>query len=110
VIRLEGCCVPWWELLLRGGETTTSIVPLHQWRPKKLTIDRTLFPKWHYGKSPVYAKDQVQAEAFEIVDVIVRREKAVDFSGCNSRPGTGSLHPVAIEAAAEATKLSELSM
>ena len=36
--------------------------------------------------------------------------KALDFSGCNSRPGTGSLHPVAIEAAAEATKLSELSM
>jgi len=36
--------------------------------------------------------------------------KALDFSGCNSRPGTGSLHPVAIETAAEATKLSELSM
>jgi hypothetical protein len=31
-------------------------------------------------------------------------------NGCNSRPGTGSLHPVAIEAAAEATKLSELSV
>jgi hypothetical protein len=29
---------------------------------------------------------------------IVRREKALDFSGCKSRPGTGSLHPVAIEA------------
>src|SRR6267378_2563165 len=28
----------------------------------------------------------------------VRREKALDFSGCKSRPGTGSLHPVAIEA------------
>jgi hypothetical protein len=36
--------------------------------------------------------------------------KALDYSGCNSRPGTGSLHPVAIEAAAEATKLSELSV
>ena len=36
--------------------------------------------------------------------------KGMDFSGCNSRPGTGSLHPVAIEAAAEATKLSEPSM
>ena len=46
----------------------------------------------------------------EIVGVIVRRGKALDFSGCKSRPGTGSLHPVAIEAAAEATKLSELSM
>jgi hypothetical protein len=44
------------------------------------------------------------------VGVTVRREKALDFSGCNSRPGTGSLHPVAIETAAEATKLSELSM
>jgi hypothetical protein len=51
-----------------------------------------------------------KAEAFEIVGVIVRRGKALDFSGCNSRPGTGSLHPVAIEAAAEATKLSELSV
>jgi hypothetical protein len=40
----------------------------------------------------------------------VRRGKALDFSGCKSRPGTGSLHPVAIEAAAEATKLSELSV
>lgn len=40
----------------------------------------------------------------------VRREKALDFSGWNSRPGTGSFHPVAIETAAEATKLSELSM
>jgi len=45
-----------------------------------------------------------------LVDDKVRREKALDFSGCNSRPGTGSLHPVAIETAAEATKLSELSM
>ncbi len=44
------------------------------------------------------------------IDEKVRREKALDFSGCNSRPGTGSLHPVAIETAAEATKLSELSM
>jgi hypothetical protein len=46
----------------------------------------------------------------KLVGEIVRREKALDFSGCNSRPGTGSLHPVAIETAAEATKLSELSM
>jgi hypothetical protein len=37
-----------------------------------------------------------------IVGEKVRREKALDFSGCNSRPGTGSLHPVAIETAAEA--------
>jgi hypothetical protein len=40
----------------------------------------------------------------------VRRERRLDSGGWNSRPGTGSLHPVAIEAAAEATKLSELSM
>jgi hypothetical protein len=45
-----------------------------------------------------------------IVGEKVRRERRWTFSGCNSRPGTGSLHPVAIEAAAEATKLSELSM
>jgi hypothetical protein len=37
--------------------------------------------------------------------VTVRREKALDFGECNSRLGTGSLHPVTIEAA-EATKLS----
>jgi hypothetical protein len=36
-------------------------------------------------------------------------KKGLDFSGYNSRPGTGWPHPVAIEAAAEATKLSELS-
>jgi hypothetical protein len=46
----------------------------------------------------------------QIAGVKVRREKALDFSGCNSRPGTGSLQPVAIEAAAEATKLSEPSV
>jgi hypothetical protein len=34
----------------------------------------------------------------------VRREKALVHSGRQTRPGTGSLHPVAIEAAAEATK------
>jgi len=44
-----------------------------------------------------------------LVDETVRREKALDFSGCKSRPGIGSLHPVAIETAAEATNLSELS-
>ena len=45
-----------------------------------------------------------------MVGVTVRREKALDFSGCKPRPGTGSLHPVAIESAVEVTKLSELSM
>jgi hypothetical protein len=40
----------------------------------------------------------------------VRREKALDFGGCNSCRGIGLLRPVgAIEAATEATKLSELS-
>jgi hypothetical protein len=37
----------------------------------------------------------------------VRREKALVFSGCKSRPGTGSLRPVATEAAVEVTKLLE---
>ena len=40
-----------------------------------------------------------------IVGAKVRREKALDFSGCKSRPGTGSLHPVAIGAVVEVTKL-----
>ena len=40
----------------------------------------------------------------------VRREKALDFSGCNPRPGTGSLHPVAIGAAVKETKPSEPPM
>jgi hypothetical protein len=34
----------------------------------------------------------------------VRREKALVHSGSKTRPGTGSLHPVAIGAAVEATK------
>jgi hypothetical protein len=38
----------------------------------------------------------------------VRREKALDFSGCNSR--REPLYLVTIEAAVEATKLSELSV
>ena len=50
------------------------------------------------------------AALLKSIDVTVRREKALDFSGCNSRPGTGSFHPVAIETMAEATKLPELSM
>jgi hypothetical protein len=33
------------------------------------------------------------------VGITVHRENALDFSGCNSRPGTGSRHPLAIEAA-----------
>jgi hypothetical protein len=45
-----------------------------------------------------------------VVGETVRHEKALDFSGCDSRPRPGSLHPLAIETAAEATKLSELSM
>ena len=36
--------------------------------------------------------------------------KGADFRGCNSRPGNVPLDPVALEAAAEATKLWELSM
>ena len=38
---------------------------------------------------------------------LVRREKALVNSGCKSHPGTGSLHPVAIGAAAEVTMPSE---
>ena len=60
----------------------------------------------HGGKNLSHPSETVVA----LVGEKVRREKALDFSGCNSRPGTGSLHPVAIEAAVEATKLSELSM
>src|SRR4029077_18403657 len=68
-----------------------------------------------YDRSPVAATQPTRlAESRTIfrliVVVIVRREKALDFSGCDSRPGTGSLHPVAIEAAVALTKLSELSM
>jgi hypothetical protein len=40
----------------------------------------------------------------------VRREKAPVHSGRQTRPGTGSLHPVAIEAAAEVTKPLEPSV
>jgi len=34
----------------------------------------------------------------------VRREKVMVHSGSQTRPGTGSLHPVAIRAAVEATR------
>jgi len=37
-------------------------------------------------------------------DFSVRREKALIHSGKKARPGTGSLHPVAIGAAVEVTK------
>jgi hypothetical protein len=37
-------------------------------------------------------------------DVSVRREKALVHSGSHTRPGTGSLHPVAIGAEVKATK------
>ena len=39
-------------------------------------------------------KRSVFLRSWAVIDVTVRREKALDFSGCNSRPGTGSLHPV----------------
>ena len=39
--------------------------------------------------------------------VLVRREQALVHSGRKTRPGTGSLHPVAIGAAVEATKPPE---
>jgi hypothetical protein len=54
--------------------------------------------------------DPIRTDVSKSIGETVRREKALDFSGCNSRPGTGSLHPVAIETAVEVTKLSELSM
>jgi hypothetical protein len=47
-----------------------------------------------------------KSENYVVVGDKVRRGKALDFSGCNSCPGTGSLHSVANEAAAEATKRS----
>jgi len=40
----------------------------------------------------------------------VRREKTLSSSGWKARPAIGSLQPEAIEAAVEATKLSEPSM
>jgi hypothetical protein len=61
------------------------------------------YPNQPLGESSLAGSDAVTVDK-------VRREKALDFSGCNSRPGTGSLHPVATEAAAEATKLSEPSV
>ena len=64
------------------------------------------------GETPVqnYSSSRAYTITEEVVVVTVRRERRLDSGGWNSRPGTGSLHPVAIEAAAEATKLSELSM
>jgi len=50
------------------------------------------------------------ARSFLLVVETVRREKARTSAGVTPARETGSLHPVAIEMAAEATKLSELSM
>ena len=61
-------------------------------------------------KNNLFTLDDEYERNLKVVGEKVRREKALDFSGCNSRPGTGSFHPVAIEAAAEATKLSKPSM
>jgi len=69
------------------------------------STNRNLFPAGRLSVESAY-----HGESLAVVADKVRREKALDFSGCNSRPGTGSLHPVGIETAAEATKLSELSM
>ena len=44
------------------------------------------------------------------VGVTVRRERRWTSVGASPTRELGSLHPVAIETAAEATKLSELSM
>jgi len=51
-------------------------------------------------------KDSSQSKLPETV----RREKVLVHSGRQTRPGTGSLHPVAIEAAAEVTKPLEPSV
>ena len=52
----------------------------------------------HFRCRRGHVRDAEPAEtAFALIGEKVRREKALDFSGCNSRPGTGSLHPVAIE-------------
>ena len=37
--------------------------------------------------------DTCQSFSARVINVTVRREKALNFSGCNSRPETGSLHP-----------------
>jgi len=60
--------------------------------------------------APSFSSPRVDGGLKKMIVEKVRRGKALDFSGCNSRPGTGSLHPVTIETAAEATKLSELSV
>jgi hypothetical protein len=44
-----------------------------------------------------------------VSDFVVRREKVLVFSGCNSHPATGSLQPAAIGAAVEVTKPLEPS-
>jgi hypothetical protein len=64
-------------------------------------------------KAPVYRKIRPQTmpnlNHRATPRLYVRRDKAWIFSGCNSRPATGSLQPVAIGAAVEATKPSKPS-
>ena len=69
---------------------------------------RSAFPFATKSRQLLYS---CSCDRVPIVVERVRREKALDFSGCNFHPGTGSLHPEAIETIiVEATKLSELSM
>ena len=55
----------------------------------------------HYTQNPCSAYFECNG------DISVRREKALVHSGRQTRPGTGSLHPVTIGAAVEVTKPSE---
>jgi hypothetical protein len=47
----------------------------------------------HVAATDLIVVQELNGSAVPAVGVTVRRVKALDFGGCNSRPETGSLHP-----------------
>jgi hypothetical protein len=80
---------------LRAGRVVRCLWPALQPDSGPMTANRATITQSGKGRLPT---------------IHVRREKALVFSGCKSRPGTGSLHPVAVETAAEVTKPLKPSM
>jgi len=82
-------------------------------RQKKEEQPNEYAPPHEHERRLWHIENRVQATGFSILvnyrnqAMTVRREKALVHSGNKARPGTGSLHPVAIGAAAEVTKPSE---
>jgi hypothetical protein len=97
-----------WQTTIRSTRTDAE----GRWSLPTRSGTRYLFLSFHHEKvllqrgSLQGQVEQAQRErtshhpaGFDVVDVTVRREKALDSSGCHSRPQPGSLHHRVAEAA-----------